>query len=216
MTRYTPLPRNRKVIDVLCCVVAGYGNVKQIVKILKQKQPTISTKLQFLRKNKVVIKDKWNYKPNWKELYKILYKILKEQISIHLVSSQEAEATRGFKRMKKQNKAINKILRNIEFYFPEQFLKNFLISSYAWLYLDRFPKYSLYELISEFLDGLVIEDDKAIKSKFKNLVEVRSALKPHRIPNDLWFFTMTASDCRDLYNEEVRKDIERRMQEVIR
>jgi len=43
-------------MDVLFSIVLGHNSIKQIQKLLEQPQPTISTKLMFLRDNKVVIK----------------------------------------------------------------------------------------------------------------------------------------------------------------
>jgi DNA-binding transcriptional ArsR family regulator len=77
MPKYSSLPYNKEVMDVLCCVVLGYSRVSDMMKVLKQPQSTISEKLRFLRKNKVVKKSKWVYEPNWKRLTSLLRKEVK-------------------------------------------------------------------------------------------------------------------------------------------
>jgi DNA-binding transcriptional ArsR family regulator len=76
MPKYANFKNNDKVMDVLCCVILGYSRVSDMMKILNQPQSTISEKLRFLKKNKIVKKSKWVFEPNWKNIIVIA----KEQV----------------------------------------------------------------------------------------------------------------------------------------
>ena len=77
ITKYSRIENNAEVMDVLCCVIFGHNKVKAIMEELKQPQSTISEKLRFLRQNKVVKKNKWEFKPNWEVIVKIFQKEVK-------------------------------------------------------------------------------------------------------------------------------------------
>ena len=119
---YGNIEENKDVVDVLFMVIAGHGNVKSMTKYLRQKQNTISMKLTFLRKEKLVTKDKWNYNPNWNGLIKLFRNLL-----IYGVNKNSAYKE-GFLDMSKKG------FKDFEKYFPDSFIKNFL-ESYATNYL---------------------------------------------------------------------------------
>ena len=119
---YGNIEENKDVVDALFMVIAGYGNVKSMTKYLGQRQNTISMKLTFLRKEKLVMKDKWKYAPNWKEITKLLKGLL-----IYGVNKNSAYKM-GFLDMSKKD------FRDFEKYFPGDFIKKFL-GSYAVNYL---------------------------------------------------------------------------------
>jgi len=80
MPRYRPLPENAEVVDVLCSVILHYDNVSSIMKILKEPQSTVSEKLRFLKKNRVISKNKWEFEVNWDELLKLLRSLVKKEL----------------------------------------------------------------------------------------------------------------------------------------
>jgi hypothetical protein len=82
MPTYKPLPENSKVMDVLCCLVLKINRVKEMMNVLKQPHSTVSEKLRFLIKNKVVKKDKWEFEVNWDVLIKLLKDITELQLRI--------------------------------------------------------------------------------------------------------------------------------------
>lgn len=82
MTEYRKLEDNSEVIDVMCALVLGETKVKDIVRILKQPQGTVSDKIGFLIKNGIVKKKKWQFEIRWNGLLKLLKSILKSELSV--------------------------------------------------------------------------------------------------------------------------------------
>jgi len=119
---YENMGENKDVVDVLFMVIAGHGNVKLMTKYLRQKQNTISMKLAFLRKEKLVVKDKWSYSPSWNGITKLFRELL-----IYGVNKNSAYKE-GFPDMKKKD------FKDFEKYFPDSFTRKFL-ESYAVSYL---------------------------------------------------------------------------------
>ena len=119
---YGNIEENSDVTDVLFMVIAGHGNVKLMRKYLRQRQNTISMKLQFLRKEKLVVKNKWSYSLNWKKITKLFRDLL-----IYGVNKNSAYK-KGFLDMSKKD------FKDFEKYFPDNFIRKFL-ESYAMNYL---------------------------------------------------------------------------------
>ena len=82
MPWYRPIRENDDVIDVLCCVILKYNTVREMMKILKQPQSSISEKLRFLIKNKLVKKNKWTFEVNWNGLTKLLKEIAEGRLEV--------------------------------------------------------------------------------------------------------------------------------------
>jgi len=80
MTRYRPIQENSEVMDVLYCIALGHDKVKDIMKVLKQPQSTVSEKLRFLIKNKLVKKNKWEFEVDWKALLVLMRKAIEKEL----------------------------------------------------------------------------------------------------------------------------------------
>lgn len=76
------------VMDVLYAIVLGYKTPKEIGKRLGQ-GAYIRPKLQSLRENKIVVKEKWNYQPNWNVIYEKMLKALEEVLNYYESISQK-------------------------------------------------------------------------------------------------------------------------------
>lgn len=153
-------------MDVLYCIVLGYGNVKQIIKILKQPQSTISTKLQFLRKKRIVNKNKWTYTPNWTNICSIMGYLIEECLTHHRSFCKAVSG--NSKKSKKEAHELWKIIDKIEDYFPKDLLKKILIA-YASFYFHSSSfritptKRSLTDIVQYFLVSLTKQFEKPVK-----------------------------------------------------
>ena len=225
--QYSPFPYNSEVLEVLCCVILGFNKIKNIRKILKQPQSTISEKMSFLRKNKAVIKKKWVFEPNWNVIYKIMYDLIKKNISpsgriLYYYKSRHNYYKYGSKypAIRKEIEEENKIREILKInksalkqIIPQNLLQNILIN-YSILYLDEFgyEKLSLNELICKFLDRLVIEEDKNIYNidrKFgSRLIELKKIVRFREIDNEIFFSFLTKSKTDiEHYIDNVKREL---------
>jgi len=69
--RYSPVIESKEILDVFFSILSGNSTVKDIQQSLKQPKPTISTKLSALARDKVVVKEKWNFIIDFDNLTKI-------------------------------------------------------------------------------------------------------------------------------------------------
>jgi len=161
-------------MDVLFSIVLGHNSIKQIQKLLEQPQPTISTKLMFLRDNKVVIKDKWSYIPNFEEIYKIMWDILKN----NSILSKAYSISKG-------NKKIENVMKNMKTYFPKNRLKA-ILTTYANFFL--FQKHSFTNIVNDYLVGLMSSDIKRVKELDEKLVDVREAISVKILADEVALF----------------------------
>jgi predicted transcriptional regulator len=167
MTKYTDLENNKEVTDVLFCIISDHNTVKEITKTLKQPQSTVSTKLQFLIENKVVIKRKWEFEPNWNRLYVVMYDVLKKNSPIALQLYMKSI----LKTDKEKIGKLRKVVKNIKLYFPESRLKR-MLEIYSGLYFKGYSKASISDIINQYLVGLIETD----RIKDKKLVELKKIL----------------------------------------
>jgi DNA-binding transcriptional ArsR family regulator len=185
MARYAEFEENSEIMDAFYCIILGYGNVKQMVKILKQPQPTISSKLMFLRQNKIVKKEKWSYIPNWVRIYQKMYELLKDNIRVSLNPKT--------KRIFKENKNLQNKNINPRDYFTDELLR-FIVERYARLYFATDEgKFSLNEIVLYFLVGLKNANDRDLKKLNPKLVELKRILIKIPSREDLFFMELTDS-----------------------
>ena len=170
MTLYRDFETNREVTDVLFCIVSGYNTVKHMMKALKQPQSTISTKLQFLLKNKVIAKSKWEFHPDWNRLYQVMYNVLKHNSPIALQLYVKSHIRKEFGINDSRMVQLQKVVKNIEAYFPKGRLKR-MLEAYSRLSLDTREKASIQDIINQYFVGL-IESRDASDKKLSELKEI--------------------------------------------
>jgi len=155
MTKYSQFESNNEVMDVLFAIINGKKTVNEIVKALKEPQSTASSKLQFLRENDVVIKQKWNYDVNWDKLNKIFLKVLRNQMKAWL----------------KDEKKINKFI----VLFNEKRIKS-ILKEYATLCIikGKMRNTSMEHIINDYFHGLAEIGDKELRKIDKRFVELKA------------------------------------------
>jgi DNA-binding transcriptional ArsR family regulator len=163
MPKYKQFEYNREVMDVLCCVILGYSRVSDIMKILKQPQSTISEKLRFLKKNKIVKKSKWVFEPNWSKLVNIARKEVHSVLKFYVGKSEK---------------------RFMEL-FSEERIKN-IIKTYAQMVIkDKTMEFvSISEVVWKYFLGLTQTEDKELKEIDKRFVMLKKkigALSPEKL-----------------------------------
>ena len=194
MARYAEFEENNEIMDAFYCIVLGYGNVKQMVKILNQPQPTISSKLMFLRQNKVVKKSKWSYEPDWKVICQKMYELLRKSVRI-------AVKPKTRKMLKKSNKHITSKQIEPKDYFSEKLLK-FIVEKYAQFYFSTYEdKLSLEDLMTYFLVGIKNADDNDLRKLDGKLIELKNKLQKIPSREDLFFMELTD----DIISEETKE-----------
>jgi len=176
VTRYSRIEDNAEVMDVLYCIILGHNTVKKLKDILKQPQSTISTKIQFLLKNKVILKNKWEFYSNWNNTYQVMYKILKENSPISLQFYVKSYIRKVFKISDSKVKQLEKVIKNIELYFPEERLKR-IVEGYAKLFIQNKEKASIQDIINQYFVGLIGLDKDSIKELDEPLRELYSIMK---------------------------------------
>ncbi len=173
-TIYKEFENNSEVMDVLFCIIDGKKDVKSIIKILKQPQSTVSTKLQFLRENDIVVKNKWKYEPNWKIIKRMfqseIRKIFVDLLDFFRDSSQLEKDKIGMirgmiKRIPEifNEKRVINIYEMYADYSDEGLLKRINTSGLAKLYIEMLKKTDT----TRFKD--FDEDIISIKSLFNKL-----------------------------------------------
>ena len=153
MSEFARIEENSEIIDLLYHIIAGYDTVKKLQKKIKRKRSTISTQLMFLRENKVVKKQKWNYSPNWVRISVLMSIIISELI---------------------EQRIRKKI--NAKKYFTSDLL-NSIVRTYSSLYFQGHEKLSFKEMAEAFLDGLLLADEKRVRKISSKLLRLRTILK---------------------------------------
>ena len=175
VTRYSDIETNSEVTDVLFCIVLGHNTVKGLTKILKQPQSTISTKLKFLLQNKVVTKSKWNFEPNWNRICQIMYKILKENSPLSLQLYVKSYIGKTFKIDDDKIKQLQKVVKNIKLYFPEERLRK-MIEGYANLFIQTREKVSIQDIINKYFVGLIESNKDKLDRQLSELKEIMNEI----------------------------------------
>jgi hypothetical protein len=154
MIKYSQFENNNYVMDVLFAVIEGKNTAKDIMNVLKQPQSTVSMKLQFLRDNNIVIKNKWNYDVNWDKLNKIFLVELRNQMKAWL----------------KDERNINKFM----ILFNENRIGS-ILREYATLCIIRgkTKSASIQQIINDYFHGLAEIEDKELRKIDKRFVELK-------------------------------------------
>jgi hypothetical protein len=155
-------------MDALFAIIDDNNNVKSIMKVLKQPQSTVSSKLQFLRDNDIIIKDKWKFEPNWKPITKIFQGEVKKYFEDLLDFLKDVS-----KFEKNEIKTIKNVIESI----PEIFDEKRVVSIYE-MYSDYFidgcvKRISTSELAELYLDMLKKTDTIRFKEFDKDIVSIK-------------------------------------------
>lgn len=153
---YRKIEQNTEVMDVLFAIIKGEKTPQSISKKLKVSGIVVRSKLQFLRKNKLVIKNKWDYSPNWDGIYLAMLKASKEAIVYY---------------EKLSKKSLTSIKNNLRIYFPKELLSG-IIEVYSTIYFNGYEKVSMKEMLLSFLAQLSKTDHKKILKRYPKLSEV--------------------------------------------
>jgi DNA-binding transcriptional ArsR family regulator len=154
MAKYLRFETSDEVMDTLFAIIDGNTNVKSIMKALKQPQSTVSSKLQFLRDNDIIIKDKWNYSINWNVLNKVFLIELRNQMKMWL----------------KDETKINKFI----VLFNENRIRS-ILKAYATLYIVRgkIGNINIQQIINDYFHGIMETEDKELRKTDKRFVELK-------------------------------------------
>jgi len=178
VTRYSSIEDNSEVMDVLYYIILDKNTVKELKNVLKQPQSTISTKLKFLRQNKIIIKDKWTFKPNWEAIYSKMYGILKEILKQKIAINKDIET-------KKLNE-LQDVIKNIDAYFSKPLLRG-ILKVYSLLFTYGYGKHSIYDMIDSFLNVLSKSESRDLEKIDKNLCALKEILRKIPSKDDLLF-----------------------------
>lgn len=173
MTLYIDFEINKEVTDVLFCIVSGHKTVKDMMKVLKQPQSTISTKIHFLLKNKVIMKSKWEFYPNWDRIYQVMYKVLREDSPIALKLYIKSYIRKTFKIDDNRINQLHTVIKNIETYFPKDRLKR-MLEGYAKLFIQTKEKASIQDIINQYFVGLIESNKEGLDKQLLELKEIIS------------------------------------------
>jgi len=168
MAKYLRFETSNEVMDTLFAIIDGNNNVKSIMKVLKQPQSTVSSKLQFLRDNDVIIKDKWKFEPNWKTITKVFQGEVKKYFEDLLNFLKDVS-----KFKKKEIANIKDIIERI----PEIFDEKRVVSIYK-MYADYFidgcvKRISTNELAELYFDMLKKTDTIRFKEFDEDIVSIK-------------------------------------------
>ena len=164
-THYRKIEDSSEVMDVVYALVLGINTPKEIAEKLG-KGSNVRSKLQFLRKNKVVVKDKWKYDINWDGVSRKMTDATKQIISSY---SKLADNT--------NKKRLQEINVNIKSYFPKTLLMG-ILKLYAVAYFEGgYDKTSLKEMMQTFLSQLPNAKDEDILRMNKKLMELKEVMK---------------------------------------
>jgi hypothetical protein len=136
-------------------MILGYSRVSDIMKILKQPQSTISEKLRFLKKNKIVKKSKWVFGPNWSKLVNIARKDVHSILKFYVGKSEK---------------------RFMEL-FSEERIRN-IIKTYAQMVIKEkmIELMSISEVVWKYFLGLTQMEDKELKEIDERFVVLKKKI----------------------------------------
>jgi Mn-dependent DtxR family transcriptional regulator len=168
MAKYLRFETSDEVMDTLFAIIDGNNNVKSIMKVLKQPQSTVSSKLQFLRDNDVIIKDKWKFEPNWKTITKIFQQEVKKYFENLLDFLKDVS-----KFEKREIATIKDIIKKISEIFDEKRVVN-IYEIYADYFIDGCVKrISTSELAELYFDMLKRTDTIKFKEFDEDIVSIK-------------------------------------------
>lgn len=168
MAKYLRFETSNEVSDVLFAIINGNINVKSIMKALKQPQSTVSSKLQFLRDNDIIIKYKWKFEPNWKTIINVFQGEVKKYFEDLLDFLKDTS-----KLKKKEIATIKNIIERI----PEIFDEKRVVSIYG-MYADYFidgcvKRISTSELAELYFGMLKKTDTIRFKGFDEDIVSIK-------------------------------------------
>jgi DNA-binding transcriptional ArsR family regulator len=168
MAKYLRFETSNEVSDVLFAIINCNTNVKSVMKALKQPQSTVSSKLQFLRDNDVIIKDKWKFEPNWKTIIRIFQGEVKKYFENLLEFLKDVS-----KFNKKEIATIKDVIKRIPEIFDEKRVVN-IYEMYADYFIDGCVKrISTSELAELYLDMLKRIDTIRFKGFDEDIVSIK-------------------------------------------
>lgn len=177
MPKYKVLPENREVMDVLCCVISGHNKVKDIVKVLKHPQSTVSEKIRFLVKSNVIKKDKWFFKIKWNSIVKLFQREIKKCFE------EPLETIKSFVEIGMDNEKTVEQIRDMTEDIPNIFNEKRvtkIFKCYAeFLHRSWLEKMSISELASTYL-GVIKNIDMTKFKKYDlsfNTLPIRKLFK---------------------------------------
>jgi hypothetical protein len=138
----------------------------------------VSSKLQFLRDNDVILKDKWKFEPNWKTITKVFQGEVKKYFENLLDFLKDVS-----KFKKKEIAIIKDIIERI----PEIFDEERVVSIYE-MYADYFidgcvKRISTSELAELYLDMLKRTDTIKFKEFDKDIILIKKLFNKLNIRN---------------------------------
>ncbi len=179
-------------MDVLCYIIEGYS-VKEIVKKTKQAQSTVSEKIRFLIKNKVIIKNKWKFKPNWKTITKVFQREIKKEFEEPLEIMKMSNDYN--KKEEKQTEKVRDIIEEVPNIFNEKRVKK-IFMVYADYFINHWvDKMSIDEIAHLYIEVLKRTDTSKFKKFKKDIITIK------KLFNKL--------DIRDM-KEELFREVEKR------
>jgi hypothetical protein len=207
MTRYANFETNPEVMDVVYCIVAGVGEVRKIARVLKQPRPTVSTKLMFIRENKFVTKEKWDYKPSWKQIYKFMISNLKKVMTSGRLRQISPRYSGG--KSVQEEKQLDNIVKNLERYVSEDVIKRF-VENYSRMFLIKgfASKMSVYAMMELFYSILMEASEDEVKKISPDLLNIKRLLKERSTDSGMLLNCLT--------DREMERDLKEEAEDVVR
>lgn len=172
MPKYKHFLVNKEVMDVFCCVIDGNNTVKSIMKTLKQPQSTISEKLRFLVKEGVIIKDKWNFKPDWEIIKDRFQYAIREYFRMDL-DFLKGTLDKKDKRSKEILIEAVDLINNLPNIFNERRVKRIVEEYSDSLHNTYLDKLSLNDLVELYLNILRRIDTTKFKRFGKDITRIK-------------------------------------------
>lgn len=168
---YGKIEENSEIMDVLFAVIIREKTPKSISKKLKVNGSVVRSKLQFLRKKRLLIKDKWDYSPDWDSIYRAMQK------AFLLVLDDYEKIKKG---------STRKLRKNAKEYFSKELLVS-IVKVYSTIYFYGYEKLSFKEMLRSFLTQLARTERKRIRRINPKLLKVKETIERIPTKEDLLF-----------------------------
>ena len=178
MAKYSKLENNSEVMDVLYAIVLENKSQKEIVRKLKQKRSTVSSKIWFLKKNKVIKKERWNFYPDWDNIYKKMLNALDDILDHYISIARNLEQD--------PSKELLKIKKNTDAFFTKETLSG-ILKVYSLIYFYGYEKLSMRDMIYSFLNQLRKVNDRRIKRIDPKLLNIKKVISEIPMREELLF-----------------------------
>jgi len=177
MAKYSKLENNSEVMDVLYAIVLENKSQKEIVRKLKQKRSTVSSKIWFLKKNKIIKKERWSFYPDQNNIYKKMLNALDDVLNNYISIARNLDQDSG---------GLKKIKKNAAVFFTKETLLG-ILKVYSLIYFYGFEKLSMVEMIYSFLNQLRKVNDNRIRRIDPKLLSVKKAISEIPMREELVF-----------------------------